>query len=96
MRIDRIVAISGLAFLVTGCATVAGVGKDVSAVGRGITHVADEVRDEVFLHNRSHYNQTRYRVSGQPVVTVNEPCDPHPELAGGTGLQPCASAVTYR
>lgn len=67
------------ATLLPACATVEGVGKDISAVGRGVSHVATEVRDEVF--------------SPQPrrtVASAGQACDPNPELAGGNGLPPCS------
>ena len=77
----------------TGCSTVAGVGKDVSAVGRGLTHVAGEVRDEVFTGGeKPRYVETRYTSQSEvrPSVMVREPCDPNAgELRGGSGLPPC-------
>ena len=74
--------------LITGCNTVAGVGKDVTAVGKGVSHVAYEVRDEVF--GKPGPKPTAYAVAG-------EPCDPNPsELRGGSGLPPCPSSNTGR
>lgn len=68
-------------FLLAGCNTFAGVGKDVTAVGNGVTHIAYEVRDEVF---------------GKPgpkpraYAEVGEACDPNPgELLGASGLPSC-------
>lgn len=81
------------------CSTVAGVGKDVSAVGRGLTHVADEVRDEVFTRrDQPRYVEQRYTSGSdvRPSVIVKEPCDPNAdELRGGSGLPPCPR-VYYR
>jgi len=73
-----------------GCSTIAGVGKDISAVGGGVTHVANEVREEVFGPG-VRTSQTRYtsNSTSQPTVLVSKPCDPEAELAGGTGLPPC-------
>lgn len=83
----------------TGCSTVAGVGKDVSAVGRGLTHVAGEVRDEVFTgRDKPRYVETRYTSQSEvrPSVIVREPCDPNAgELRGGSGL-PLCPRVYYR
>ncbi|MBR9835007.1 MAG: entericidin A/B family lipoprotein [Alphaproteobacteria bacterium] len=65
-----------------GCYTVDGVGQDVSAAGRGISHVANEVREEVFEPDPS-----------VPVAEAGEPCDPAAgELAGGSGLPACPQA----
>ncbi|MEL7232250.1 MAG: entericidin A/B family lipoprotein [Pseudomonadota bacterium] len=79
--------------ILPACSTVAGVGKDVSAVGRGIKHVADEVRDEVFSpRDQTRYVEQRYtsQSSVQPTVVVKEPCDPNAgELRGGSGLPSC-------
>jgi len=98
MKSFVIVGFFGLIAL-TGCSTVAGVGKDVSAVGRGITHVAGEVRDEVFTGgDKPRYVETRYRSqsAARPSVIVKEPCDPNAgELRGGSGLPPCPR-VYYR
>lgn len=72
----------------TGCNTMAGVGKDVTAVGKGVTHVAYEVRDEVFG-----------KPGPQPrgYASVGEACDPNPdELRGGSGLPACPSSSTDR
>lgn len=83
-KIIGMVATAGL--MLAGCNTVAGVGKDVTAVGKGVTHVAFEVRDEVF---------------GKPgpkprgYAYVGEACDPTAdELRGGNGLPPCPESST--
>ncbi|MEM1036362.1 MAG: entericidin A/B family lipoprotein [Pseudomonadota bacterium] len=85
-------ALTGLLIL-PACSTISGVGKDVSAVGRGISHVADEVREEVFVRDSDRrYAETRYtnQSSVRPTVVVKEPCDPSAgELRGGSGLPPC-------
>lgn len=81
------------------CSTVAGVGKDVSALGKGITHVADEARDEVFMADAEpRYVETRYQSArgGDPTVIVRDACDPHTkELRGGPDLPPCRT-IDYR
>ena len=65
-----------------GCYTVDGVGQDIEAVGRGVSHVAAEVREEVFTPDAS-----------VPVAEAGEPCDPSAgELAGGNGLPACPDA----
>lgn len=38
------VALVAVALVVTGCNTVAGVGRDVSAAGRAVTSTADDAR----------------------------------------------------
>ena len=74
-------------FLLAGCNTVAGVGKDVTAVGKGVSHVAYEVRDEVF---------GKPGPKPQAYASVGEACDPYPdELRGGNGLPPCPSSATH-
>lgn len=67
---------------------MAGVGKDVTAAGKGVTHVAYEVRDEVF---------------GKPgpkprgYASAGAACDPNAdELLGGNGLPPCTASTTER
>lgn len=89
----QFLAVAALLTLLPACSTVAGVGKDVSAAGRGLTHVADEVRDEVFTDRRKpRYVESRYpatSAAGQSVI-VKQPCDPnYNELRGGNGLPPC-------
>ena len=75
-------------FLLTGCNTLAGVGKDVTAVGNGVTHVAYEVRDEVF---------GKPGPKPQAYASAGEACDPNPnELRGGAGLPPCPPNTTSR
>ena len=91
-------ALTGLLIL-PACSTISGVGKDVSAVGRGLSHVADEVRDEVCTRDSDRrYTETRYtnQYSVRPTVVVKEPCDPSVgELKVGSGLPPCPR-VYYR
>lgn len=94
VRLSVIVMIAGL--VLGGCSTVAGVGKDISAVGKGVTHVADEVREEVFGSPTSRTVQTRYTATGSPTVIVSQPCDASPELAGGNHLPPCPRTVYRR
>ncbi|MEM1390767.1 MAG: entericidin A/B family lipoprotein [Pseudomonadota bacterium] len=94
----RVLILSALVVL-PACSTVSGVGKDVSAVGRGISHVADEVRDEVFGRgNDPQYVEQRYsdRSSASASVIVKDACDPAAgELQGGSGLPPCPR-VNYK
>ena len=77
------------------CNTVTGVGRDVQAVGSGISTASGYVQREVFG-----VGQTRTQVAsvnyiaatpqpGQPTVSVGRACDPDAELAGGEGLPPC-------
>lgn len=80
------VGIGAAMIALSGCNTVEGVGKDVTAAGKGVAHVAGEVRDEVF---------------GKPgpkprgYAAVGEPCDPSgSELRGGSGLPPCPVSST--
>ena len=80
--------VAACAGLLTGCNTLAGVGKDVSAVGNGVTHVAYEVRDEVF--GKPGPKPRGYASAGQA-------CDPNAdELLGGSGLPPCPTSTTGR
>lgn len=70
----------GALLVVPGCHTFDGVGRDISALGRGVSHVANEVREEVFVADA---DSTR-------VARAGEPCDPGAgELAGGNGLPRC-------
>ena len=80
--------------LTSACATVTGIGQDVSALGQGISHVAQEVREEVF-HSESAPQQEK-QIRYVPTATAQEPCDPAPYLAGGRGLKPCPQGVLYR
>lgn len=69
------------ALMLTGCNTVIGVGRDVQAVGSGISYVARDVNNEVF---------GGYGRWNEGTVTAGEPCDPAAgELRGGSGLPPC-------
>lgn len=77
-------AIGGL-LLLAACSTFDGVGKDVSAAGRGISHVANEVRDEVFDPEPTK----------RAVAKAGEPCDPNSkELKGGSDLPACPAVTT--
>ena len=90
MIIKRILSTSAIAasFMIAGCNTVSGVGKDVTAVGKGVTHVAGEVRDEVF--GKPGPKPTGYAYVGQP-------CDPSGgELRGGNGLPACPTNSVER
>ena len=72
--------------VLAGCNTLAGVGQDVTAVGKGVTHVAYEVRDEVF---------GKPGPKPQAYASVGEACDPNPnELRGGNGLPACPPNAT--
>lgn len=70
------------AFGLSACATVNGVGKDIAAVGNGVSHVANEVRDEVFMSKPR-----------RATASVGPACDPNPELAGGNGLPACGETT---
>ena len=76
-------ALSSFALL-GGCNTVNGLGKDVEAVGQGVSHMATEVQDEWF----GNYGQPE-RAGHTGVAQVGQPCDPDAELDGGNGLPPC-------
>jgi len=81
--------------LLPACNTVHGVGQDVSALGRGISHVSSEVNQEVFQRNRRSYPaRVAYR---QPTATVGQACDPYAdELSGGNGFPPCPRSSLSR
>ena len=75
---------AGLAAIMVlpACSTFEGFGKDISAVGRGVSHVANEVREEVFMPKQQYAS-----------VSVGQACDPTAgELDGGNGLPPCPRA----
>jgi len=70
-----ILALAASSFLVTGCATVAGVGQDVQSLGRGVSHFANEVREE-FTGRDKHAARTSTRAPTSyptPRVTVRDP-----------------------
>lgn len=62
--------------LLPACGTVAGVGRDVSALGHGISHVASEARAEMFSSDR------RYASAG-------DACDPYAGELDGGNLPAC-------
>lgn len=75
MRKFILLAFAASSFLVTGCATVAGVGQDVQAFGRGVSHFANEVREE-FSNRRHRTAKTQTRApTSYPAsrVTVRQP-----------------------
>lgn len=76
--------------LLAACNTVSGVGKDVSALGKGVTHMADEVSDEFFPAPRRNTVRTVYvQPQRRGVASAGQPCDPYSgELSGGS-LPPC-------
>ncbi|MFN7056167.1 hypothetical protein [Hyphomonas sp.] len=82
MRLSMMMPLAaGGAFLLTGCHTVEGVGRDIQAVGTGIAYVARDTNDQLF---------GGYGGSPQGTAEVGEPCDAlGDELAGGSGLPPC-------
>ena len=47
MRKILILAAAAATLAVTGCNTIAGVGKDVSAAGQAVTKTADEAKEGV-------------------------------------------------
>ena len=81
--------------LLSACNTVAGVGKDVQAVGSGISSASTYVQREVFGAGprRTDVASVNYIAATpqprQPTVSVGRACDPNGELAGGEGLPPC-------
>jgi|GEM_PF-1205214 len=91
--------------MLAGCNTVAGVGKDISAVGHGVTGASNYVARNVFGAGES-VRTARLETAPpprtvtfrqRPQVSVGEPCDPDTELDGGSGLPPCpAASTTYR
>lgn len=78
--------------VLTACNTVTGVGKDVQAVGNGISSASNYVQREVFGAPAQPTRVAQVRPvtpTRQPTVTVGRACDPNGELAGGEGLPPC-------
>lgn len=92
--------------ILAGCNTVAGVGKDISAVGNGLTGASNYVARNVFgagepvrtarLETAPPPPPRTVTFRQRPQVSVGEPCDPDAELAGGSGLPPCPVATTRR
>lgn len=71
----------GAILLMPACHTIEGVGRDIQAVGDGVSFVARDVNNEVF---------GGYGDWDEGVASAGEPCDPNAgELAGGSGLPPC-------
>lgn len=80
-RVATITCMLGAMAALTACNTVAGAGRDVQAVGGGISHVAREVNNEVF---------GGHSAGNEGVATAGKPCDPNgEELKGASGLPPC-------
>ncbi len=78
-------AVMASLLILPACSTFDGVGKDVSAAGRGLSHVANEVRDEVF----------NPEPAKRAVAKAGEPCDPNSkDLKGGSGLPACPSVTS--
>lgn len=71
--------------LLGACNTIEGVGRDVQAVGSGVTSAAQYVEREFFGP------QPREVRTAQ--VEIGEACDPSGELSGGSGLPPCRSQI---
>jgi len=97
-----VLALAGL----SGCNTVAGVGKDITAVGNGVTGASNYVARNVFGAGEP-VRTARLETAPppprtvtfreRPRVSVGEACDPNAELAGGSGLPPCPTgSTTYR
>lgn len=73
-------ALSALSAL-PACHTIEGAGRDIQAVGGGVSYVARDINNEVF---------GGYGSWERGVASAGEPCDPNAgELAGGGGLPPC-------
>ncbi len=88
------------AVILGGCNTVAGVGKDISAAGRGVTGAAVYMERQLSGQNGRSETSMRFRQSryldGQ--VITGRPCDPdnRPGAAPRQGLPACNRAsVTY-
>lgn len=78
--------------LLGACNTVDGVGRDVQAIGSGVSTAANYVEREVFGVSPQPVRQAR--VVRRETVSVGRACDPGGELAGGTGLPPCRERIT--
>ncbi|MEM9937269.1 MAG: hypothetical protein AAFZ91_03395 [Pseudomonadota bacterium] len=64
---------------VSACATVDGVGRDIQALGGGVSHLANEARDELFASAST----SRYRAE------AGQACDPYADELSGGSLPPC-------
>ncbi len=85
--------------VLTACNTVSGVGKDVQAVGNGISSASSYVQREVFGAGPQPGQAARLEpvsATRQATVTVGRACDPNGELAGGEGLPPCQTRSIRR
>jgi predicted small secreted protein len=79
--------------LLAACNTVDGVGQDVSAVGKGVSHVAVEVKEEVFGPDKT---SRRFADSGavrnrNGTARAGRACDPTGNAINDTALPPCRS-----
>jgi len=87
MIIACLAVLAAFGFL-AGCNTVNGLGKDVQAVGRGVSQASVYVERQVFAPAKS--PQAGSGVAERSAtVRAGEACDPSGELAGGRGLPPC-------
>ncbi|MCI4645172.1 MAG: entericidin A/B family lipoprotein [Hyphomonadaceae bacterium] len=86
--------IAGLLTLpfLAACNTVQGVGKDVQAVGQGVSNAANYVEREMFgpQTQRSDSARISYRTAS---IRVGPACDPETELAGGANLPACNKRI---
>jgi len=79
----KVILSAAILCVLSACSTVEGMGQDIQLLGKGVSHVANEVRDEMFAS------------SPTPTAKAGEPCDPYAdELAGGDDLPPCQKIAT--
>ncbi|MEM1149543.1 MAG: hypothetical protein AAGI03_03175 [Pseudomonadota bacterium] len=83
--------------LLGACNTIEGVGRDVQAVGTGVTSAAQFMERELFgpqpRQVRTAQASSRTVTYRNPQVSVGRACDPGGDLSGGTGLPPCRSQI---
>lgn len=100
-----IVSLGLLLTALSGCNTVSGIGKDISAVGSGITGASTYVQNNMFARREpvravqatSALRPASITFRERARVNVGTACDPSAELSGGSGLPPCPrSTVTSR
>lgn len=88
-KVLGLVAVTAL--LLAGCNTISGAGQDLTAVGKGVSHVAGEVRDEIF-------GKPGPKPTG--FTSVGQACDPSPGTnSSASGLPPCTdngARIVYR
>ena len=93
MKTGQLTIVAGLAICaatLAGCNTVAGLGRDMQAAGRGISHAADATQANASTGSSTAdmAGNARKRYP-QPGANSQLDCDPDADLVGGSGKPPC-------